>query len=134
MIVIYGSFEVGHEDREGFDQWFSALVEVARREEGCIAYDYLKEYGRFDRGTIFEIWETAEALGSHMVHPGHVEMLAIGAEKWLMRNVQVHYWNEAESHESRPRSDQMSPLKAGEHCTSLLRNANVVTLERSRRN
>jgi quinol monooxygenase YgiN len=99
MIVIYGSFEIRNPDRVGFDTWYTDLVEVARREEGCVAYDYLIDPQRPERGTIVEIWESPEALAGHMVHPGHVEMLALGAAKWDMTDVRVHFWTEAEGHE-----------------------------------
>jgi quinol monooxygenase YgiN len=98
MIVVYATLDVGSEDRAGYDAWFAPLAEVARGEQGCVAYDLLTDARFPNRRTIFEAWETVEDLMAHGEHPVHAEMLTVGRERWGVKNFKVHMWTRADGH------------------------------------
>ncbi len=110
MIVYYVSFEVDTDDRAGFDEWYRARTTEAKKEKGCLAFDYLLDPEQPGRGFMVEIWETPEDLEAHMAHPRHVEALALGSMKWGLRDVRVHVWNRADGHEFtvRNRTDDLA--------------------------
>ena len=58
MIVYYVSFEVDTDDRAGFDEWYRARTTEAKKEKGCLAFDYLLDPEQPGRGFMVEIWET----------------------------------------------------------------------------
>jgi quinol monooxygenase YgiN len=90
MIVVYVSFVVPTPNREQFDAWLRPLVEAARRETGCVTYDYLHDPQNPDRGQIVEIWQSKEDLDRHSVDPDHVEMVALGSIRWGMTDLHIH--------------------------------------------
>jgi len=102
LIVVYATFKVGAPDRAAFEEWFMPLVKIAQAEEGCIAYDYSVNPECPDRGSLIEVWASQEAFDAHAIHPGHVEMIALGAMVWNMHDGRNLVWRDAQGYLDRP--------------------------------
>jgi quinol monooxygenase YgiN len=111
VIVIYGSFRVDTEDRRAFDEWYRSCLSIARQEKGCVAYDYLLDPQQPDRGFNLEIWETADDFQAHMLHPAHVEMMALASRKWGVRDLRMHFWMDAQGHQYNIRERTETPVE-----------------------
>src|SRR5579864_5209679 len=111
MIVIYGSFEVGTDDRAAFDEWHLSCVSIAQKEKGCVAYDYLHDPLHPERGVNVEIWETREDWQAHLLDPDHVEMMARASFEWGVRDLRVHFWLEAGGHQFGVRERTDTPME-----------------------
>jgi quinol monooxygenase YgiN len=95
VIVIYSTFDVLSDDRDGFDAWYRGLVAIGRTEKGCRTWDCFVDPSRPERRAEIQVYETEADLRAHMTHPAHVEAIALGSTKWGMSNIKAHFWSEA---------------------------------------
>jgi quinol monooxygenase YgiN len=132
MLVNYVSFEVDTNERDAFDQWYLRLAADARQEKGCLVYDYLRDPQNPKRGITIAAWESEADIAAHRLHPSHVELLALGSEKWGMRDLRMHSWTEIGGYKvtERSRVDGTGQDQEGrEQMHSLVREYQALSLD-----
>ncbi|MDV6271603.1 putative quinol monooxygenase [Rhodococcus globerulus] len=107
MIVLHVSFRIDS-DPNDFREWFGGLAKQTRGVRGCIKFEFLIDATDPRRIVTIEVWENAQARESYFLLPHHVEMVALGSEKWGMHSFQVSSWPNAGacSVNERTRSDE----------------------------
>jgi quinol monooxygenase YgiN len=112
MAIVYSDFAVPSADRAAFDAWFVDLVRRCREAdgEGCLMYRYFVDQEQPERGVLFGVWHSQEALESHRVTPPHIEMVE-GWDRWGITDMHVHRWVTSEhvalsSHAGEPQANE----------------------------
>ena len=77
MIIIAGDIFIPAEKRAACLEATAHLQQATRDEEpGCSAYVFSADPCRPDVITVYELWEDAESLAAHFLHPNYTNMRA----------------------------------------------------------
>ncbi len=112
MILVIVEFDVDAATRPAFDSWVGAIVADARGEPGCIENRFVVDPQNLGHGMFVEVWESRAAVLAHHSHPSHVELFALGSERWGMHNFTVRTWADAGSFTTRT-AERIEELAAG---------------------
>lgn len=80
-IIIAGEITIPADKRAAALEATRDLQQAPRDEEpGCLAYVFSADPCRDDVITVFELWEDADSLAAHFLHPNYFQMRdALGA-------------------------------------------------------
>ncbi|MEL7311533.1 MAG: putative quinol monooxygenase [Pseudomonadota bacterium] len=76
MIVVWGSVETSHENRDALLEVCLQHVRRSRMEPGCIEHGAYVDSENDDRIAFFERWESADALKAHFAVPESAAFVA----------------------------------------------------------
>jgi hypothetical protein len=62
------------------------------------------------RGFNLEIWQSRDDFQAHLLHPDHIDMMALGSLKWGIRDLQMHFWMEADGYQFGVRDRTDTPV------------------------
>jgi quinol monooxygenase YgiN len=97
MLINHVTFDIGP-DLQGFEQWYLPLAAKIASHEGCLMYQYLHDPVAPHKGVVVEVWASAEAHAAHATDPVLIEILALGSERWGLRDLVVRQWRSAEDY------------------------------------
>jgi quinol monooxygenase YgiN len=112
VILVIVEFDVDAATRPAFDSWVGAIIADARAEPGCVDNRYVVDPHNPGHGMFVEAWQSRSAVLAHHSHPSHVELFALGSERWGMRNFTVRTWVDAGDFTTRA-ADRIEELAAG---------------------
>jgi quinol monooxygenase YgiN len=69
MIVVSGTLTIDPAKADVAQQLTSTLVAETRKEPGNVAYEYFRSHHDPGRWSVFEEWESEDALNTHMASP-----------------------------------------------------------------
>lgn len=96
MIVVSGTFELGHSSVETAKAAMAEMAEDTRGEKGCITYAFFQSIESPTTFRVFEEWESDEALKAHFDAPHMKEFRAkLGSLEILSRDVKRYAVSEA---------------------------------------
>ena len=77
MIVVAGDIFIPADKRAACIEASTDLQQATRDEEpGCLAYVFSADPCRDDVIVVYELWEDAETLEAHFLHPNYTNMRA----------------------------------------------------------
>lgn len=77
--VIFPNQRTG-DDPEGYARTAARMVELARRQPGCLGFDSARDAHGF--GITVSYWDSLEAIAAWRDHPEHAEAQARGRTTW----------------------------------------------------
>lgn len=88
MIVVAGHLTINPEHRDAAIEAIRTCVAATRAEEGNVDYRYSADIDDPDRLNLVELWESEEAMNTHMATPHLAAFLeAVGA--WVGGSVEI---------------------------------------------
>jgi quinol monooxygenase YgiN len=77
MIIVAGDIFIPADKRDACLTASAALQQASRYDEpGCMAYSFGTDPCRDDVIVVYELWDTAENLAAHFLHPNYMNMRA----------------------------------------------------------
>ena len=89
MIVVAGTIDVAPEQRDAYLESRKEAMLAARGEEGCVDFAFSADLADAGRVRLFEIWESHEALETHLA-PMRAAGNPAGAIPVLDRSVSLY--------------------------------------------